>query len=127
MPPKRRAPFKAKARGFPDRRQKAADEADTKGSVRQSSRPRVPSAVMSDPGEDSSPTKPAKPAAPPVIVDFSKLGMATLERYKRHYRLKTRQVTRPCLLDWHPLGYRRANWLTILPSVIPRATERNKT
>ena len=32
----------------------------------------------------------AKPASLSV-VDFSKLGMATLERYKRNYRLKTRQ------------------------------------
>mmetsp|Transcript_57402 Transcript_57402/g.157638 ORF Transcript_57402/g.157638 Transcript_57402/m.157638 type:complete len:96 (+) Transcript_57402:37-324(+) len=25
------------------------------------------------------------------VVDFTKLNMSTLERYKRHYRLKTRQ------------------------------------
>ena len=28
-------------------------------------------------------------------VDFTKLDMATLKRYKRHYRLKTRQERPP--------------------------------
>ena len=31
------------------------------------------------------------PSAPAQTVDFTKLDMATLKRYKRHYRLKTRQ------------------------------------
>ena len=35
-------------------------------------------------------------AATALTVDFSKLDMATLKRYKRHYRLKTRQnITKP--------------------------------
>jgi histone deacetylase complex subunit SAP30 len=35
-------------------------------------------------------------AAAALTVDFSKLDMVTLKRYKRHYRLKTRQnVTKP--------------------------------
>mmetsp|Transcript_17440 Transcript_17440/g.43866 ORF Transcript_17440/g.43866 Transcript_17440/m.43866 type:complete len:123 (+) Transcript_17440:67-435(+) len=40
-------------------------------------------------GTDGSAARPAR--SEKETVDFTKLDMATLKRYKRHYRLKTRQ------------------------------------
>lgn len=42
-------------------------------------------------GEDDAEAGNREKEARSLIVDFTKLDMATLKRYKRHYRLKTRQ------------------------------------
>jgi len=42
-------------------------------------------------GAPSEGTSSGRPVREKETVDFTKLDMATLKRYKRHYRLKTRQ------------------------------------
>ena len=42
-------------------------------------------------GAEAAPRPRGEKDARNLTVDFSKLDMATLKRYKRHYRLKTRQ------------------------------------